>query len=146
SLRKEMRALADLGVPAVMLFGIPSHKDARGSGADARDGVVQVALRNVRDEVGDALVLMADTCLDEYTDHGHCGLLTPAGDVDSDATVERYAAIAVAQATAGAHVVAPSGMMDGQVAAIRSALDGAGFTDVAILAYSAKYASAFYGP
>src|SRR3954454_9772086 len=146
SLRKEARALADLGVPAVMLFGIPAEKDARGSQADAADGVVQVALRTLRDEVGDGTVLMSDLCLDEYTDHGHCGLLAPDGEVDNDATLERYAAIAVAQASAGAHVVAPSGMMDGQVAAIRAALDGAGFSDVAILAYAAKYASAFYGP
>src|SRR3954466_4781343 len=146
SLRKEVRALADLGVPAVILFGIPATKDPIGSQADDPDGVVQIALRNLRDEVGDSLVLMADDCLDEYTDHGHCGLLTDSGEVDNDATLERYAAIAVAQATAGAHLVAPSGMMDGQVAAIRSALDGSGFTDVGILAYSAKYASAFYGP
>jgi porphobilinogen synthase len=141
-----VRALADLGIPAVMLFGIPSHKDARGSGADARDGVVQIALRNLRDEVGDDMVLMADNCLDEYTDHGHCGVLTAAGVVDNDATIERYARAALAQAEAGAHVIAPSGMMDGQVGAIRQALDGGGHTDVAILAYSAKYASALYGP
>ena len=115
SLRKEVRALADLGVPAVILFGIPSRKDPNGSGADAPDGVVQVALRNLRDEVGDSLVLMADDCLDEYTDHGHCGLLTDDGEVDNDATLERYASIAIAQAEAGADVVAPSGMMDGQV-------------------------------
>jgi len=146
SLRKEVRALADLGVPAVILFGIPARKDGRGSGADDRDGVVQVALRNLREEVGDALVLMTDDCLDEYTDHGHCGILTAAGAVDNDATLERYASIAVAQAAAGADVVAPSGMMDGQVAAIRGALDGAGFADTAILAYAAKYASALYGP
>ena len=146
SLRKEVRALADLGVPAVMLFGVPSEKDARGSQADATDGVVQVALRTLRDEVGDTLVLMADACLDEYTDHGHCGLLTPAGEVDNDATLDRYATIAVAQATAGVDVVAPSGMMDGQVAAIRAARDGTGHEHVAILAYSAKYASALYGP
>src|SRR5256886_7178467 len=141
SLRKEVHALADLGVPAVILFGVPATKDARGSGADDPDGVVQVALRHLRDEVGDALVLMADDCLDEYTDHGHCGLLTANGEVDNDSTLARYADIAVAQAAAGAEVVAPSGMMDGQVGAIRAALDGAGFTDVAILAYSAKYAS-----
>ncbi len=146
SLRKEVRVLADLGVPAVMLFGIPSRKDARGSQADAADGVVQVALRTLREEIGDSLVLMADDCLDEYTDHGHCGLLTPAGEVDNDATLDRYATIAVAQAAAGVDVVAPSGMMDGQVGAIRAALDGTGHTDVAILAYSAKYASALYGP
>jgi porphobilinogen synthase len=146
SLRKEVRALADLGVPAVIVFGVPAHKDATGSSADARDGVVQVALRNLRDEVGEELVLMADDCLDEYTDHGHCGILDDHQSVDNDATLERYAAIAIAQAEAGADVVAPSGMMDGQVAAIRDALDSSGYPDVAILAYSAKYASALYGP
>jgi porphobilinogen synthase len=146
SLRKEVRALADLGVPAVILFGVPAVKDARGSGADAADGVVQVALRNLRDEVGDALVLVTDDCLDEYTDHGHCGLLTDAGEVDNDSTLDRYASIAVAQADAGADVIAPSGMMDGQVAAIRTALDDSAHADTAILAYAAKYASVFYGP
>jgi porphobilinogen synthase len=146
SVRKEARVLADLGVPAVILFGVPAHKDPAGSAADDPGGVVQVALKNLRDEVGDRLVLMADNCLDEYTDHGHCGLLTPAGDVDNDATLERYAAIAVAQADAGADVTAPSGMMDGQVAAIRAALDDTGHGDTAILAYAAKYASALYGP
>lgn len=146
SLRKEVRVLADLGIPAVMLFGVPAHKDARGSQADAPDGVVQVALRTLREEVGDSMVLMADDCLDEYTDHGHCGLLTGDGEVDNDATLERYASIAVAQAGAGADVVAPSGMMDGQVGVIRAALDRAGFSQVAILAYAAKYASALYGP
>ncbi|MDQ1519756.1 MAG: porphobilinogen synthase [Actinomycetota bacterium] len=146
SLRKEVRALADLGVPAVILFGIPAHKDARGSAADDPDGVVQVALRHLRDETGDTLVLMADNCLDEYTDHGHCGILTAEGEVDNDATLERYASIAVAQAEAGVDVVAPSGMMDGQVAAIRRALDGAGHESTTILAYAAKYASALYGP
>src|SRR5215831_2728378 len=123
SLRKEVHALADLGIPAVILFGVPATKDARGSGADAADGVVQVALRNLRDEVGESIVLMADDCLDEYTDHGHCGLLTDAGEVDNDATLARYAEIAIAQADAGADVIAPSGMMDGQVGAIRDALD-----------------------
>ncbi|HUF84442.1 MAG TPA: porphobilinogen synthase [Acidimicrobiia bacterium] len=146
SLRKEVRALADLGLPAVILFGIPARKDATGSQADARDGVVQTALRNLRDEVGDDLVLIADDCLDEYTDHGHCGVLTAAGEVDNDATLERYAQIAVSQAEAGADVVAPSGMMDGQVGAIRVALDSSNHADTAILAYSAKYASALYGP
>jgi porphobilinogen synthase len=146
SLRKEVRALADLGVPAVILFGIPAAKDAVGSGADHADGVVQVALRNLRDEVGEEVVLMADDCLDEFTDHGHCGLLTAAGEVDNDATLERYASIAISQADAGADVVAPSGMMDGQVGAIRGALDHSGHTDTAILAYAAKYASVFYGP
>ena len=146
SLRKEVRELAGLGVPAVMLFGIPAVKDARGSGADAPDGVVQQAVRNLRDEVGDAMVLMTDDCLDEFTDHGHCGVLTADGAVDNDATLERYASIALSQAAAGVDIVAPSGMMDGQVGAIRAALDGGGFADVAILAYSAKYASALYGP
>ena len=146
SLRKEVRALADLGVPAVILFGVPAEKDASGSGADAVDGVVQIALRNLREEVGDSVVLMADDCLDEYTDHGHCGILTSSGEVDNDATLERYAAIAVAQADAGADVIAPSGMMDGQVGAIRGALDLAGHPDVAILAYAVKFASALYGP
>jgi porphobilinogen synthase len=146
SLRKEVRGLAELGVPAVMLFGVPAHKDARGSQADARDGVVQLALRQLRDEVGDALLLMVDTCLDEYTDHGHCGIVTPGGDIDNDATLDRYASIAIAQADAGADVVAPSGMMDGQVGAIRAALDETGHATTAILAYAAKYASALYGP
>ncbi len=146
SLTKEVRVLAGLGVPAVVLFGVPAVKDERGSGADDRDGVVQTALRALRDEVADELVLIADTCLDEYTDHGHCGVLAPDGSVDNDATLERYAAAAVSQADAGAAVVAPSGMMDGQVGAIRAALDAAGHADTAILAYSAKYASALYGP
>jgi porphobilinogen synthase len=146
SLRKEVRALADLGIPAVILFGVPARKDANGSGADAADGVVQVALRSLRDEVGDDLVLLADDCLDEYTDHGHCGIVTPDGDVDNDATIERYAQIAVSQADAGADVIAPSGMMDGQVGAIRTALDASGHDEIAVLAYSAKYASALYGP
>ena len=146
SLRKEVRALCDLGVPAVMLFGVPAYKDARGSQADAPDGVMQVALRNLRDEVGDSLALMVDDCLDEYTDHGHCGLVAANGEVDNDATLERYAAIAVAQAGAGADVISPSGMMDGQVGAIRAALDETGHESTPILAYAAKYASALYGP
>jgi porphobilinogen synthase len=146
SLRKEVAALAALGVPGVILFGVPARKDAVGSEAWNPDGIVQVALRDLRDEVGDRLVLMADCCLDEYTDHGHCGVLTPEGDVDNDATIELYARAAVAQADAGAHVVAPSGMMDGQVGAIRAALDASGHVGTAILAYSAKYASALYGP
>src|SRR3954453_3514781 len=146
SLRKEVRELAGLGIPAVILFGIPARKDAQGSEAWNRDGIVQAALRDLRDEVGESLVLMADLCLDEYTDHGHCGVLLPNGSVDNDATVELYARTALAQAEAGADVVAPSGMMDGQVAAIRAALDGDGRNDVAILAYAAKYASALYGP
>ena len=146
SLRAEVRELAALGIPAVILFGVPAHKDAVGSSAHDRDGVMQVALRNLRDDHGDDIVLMADTCLDEYTDHGHCGVIDDHGEVDNDATLERYGAIAVAQAAAGAQVLAPSGMMDGQVAAIRDALDDAGHAGASILAYSAKYASALYGP
>lgn len=146
SLRKEVAALRDLGVPAVVLFGVPATKDATGSGACAADGIVQVALRDLRDEVGDDVVLIADLCVDEYTDHGHCGVLTDTGEVDNDATLEIYAEAAVAQATAGADIVAPSGMMDGQVMAIRDALDDEGFEQVSILAYAAKYASALYGP
>jgi porphobilinogen synthase len=146
SLRKEVAELAALGVPAVILFGVPAHKDAEGSEAWNPEGIVQLALCDVRDEVGDELVVMADCCLDEYTDHGHCGVLTPEGTVDNDATVALYARAAVAQADAGAHVIAPSGMMDGQVGAIRAALDDAGHSGIAILAYSAKYASALYGP
>jgi porphobilinogen synthase len=146
SVRKAAAEAAQAGVGGVILFGIPEVKDARGSGADDPNGIVQLALADVGAEVGDALVVMADLCLDEYTDHGHCGLLTAEGDVDNDATLERYASIALAQAAAGADVVGPSGMMDGQVAAIRSALDGGGYPDVAIMAYSAKYASSFYGP
>ena len=146
SLRKAAAEAVDAGVGGLILFGIPAAKDDRGSAADDPQGVVQVAMADLVAEVGDATVLMSDLCLDEYTDHGHCGLLTADGDVDNDATLERYASIAVAQAAAGSHVVAPSGMMDGQVAAIRAALDGAGFAHVAILAYAAKYASAFYGP
>ncbi len=146
SVRAESDALAKLGVPALMLFGVPAEKDPTGSGADDPDGVVQTALRNLRDDFGDDVVLIADACLDEFTDHGHCGVLTEGGDVDNDATLRRYASIAVTLADAGAHVVAPSGMMDGQVGAIRAALDAAGHLDVAILAYSSKYASALYGP
>src|SRR5450755_3009762 len=146
SLRKSAAEAVDAGVGGLILFGIPAVKDSRGSAADDPGGIVQLALRDLAAEVGHDTVLMADLCLDEYTDHGHCGLLTTAGEVDNDATLERYASIAVAQASAGAHVVAPSGMMDGQVAAIRSALDAGGFSEVAICAYSAKYASAFYGP
>ncbi len=146
SLRAEVTALAGLGVRGVILFGIPAHKDSTGSGAYDPQGIVQVALDDLRSEVGDDVVVMADLCIDEYTDHGHCGVLDERGDVDNDATLEIYARAAVAQAVAGAQVVAPSGMMDGQVAAIRAALDHAGFLDVAIMAYSAKYASALYGP
>ena len=146
SLRAEVSALRDLGVPAVILFGVPGRKDAVGSEAWNPDGVVQVALQDLRDEVGDDMVLMADLCVDEYTDHGHCGVLDGHGSVDNDATLELYARAAVAQADAGADVTAPSGMMDGQVAAIRSALDDSGHLDTVILAYAAKYASALYGP
>jgi porphobilinogen synthase len=146
SLVKEVRELASLGVPGVILFGVPARKDAEGSEAWNPDGIVQVALRDLRDEVGDATVLMADLCLDEYTSHGHCGLLDANGEPDNDATLELYGQVAIAQADAGADVVAPSGMMDGQVAAIRWALDGAGHSQAAILAYAAKYASALYGP
>jgi porphobilinogen synthase len=146
SLRKAVAEAVGAGVGGLVLFGVPAVKDATGSGADDPDGVVQVALRDAVAEVGDAAVVMADLCLDEYTDHGHCGVLTDSGEVDNDATLQRYASIAVAQASAGAQLVAPSGMMDGQVAAIRTALDGAGFADVGVMAYSAKYASAFYGP
>ncbi len=146
SLRKELAALAGLGIPGVILFGVPASKDAEGSGAWDPEGIVQLALADAREEVGDDLVVMADLCLDEYTDHGHCGVVRPDGTVDNDATLELYARAAVAQARAGAAVVAPSGMMDGQVAAIRAALDDDGHTEVAILAYAAKFASALYGP
>ena len=146
SLRKAAHEAVEAGVGGLIVFGIPAVKDARGSGADDPAGIVQLAVADLVAEVGDATVVMTDLCLDEYTDHGHCGLLTADGDVDNDATLERYASAAVAQARAGSQVIAPSGMMDGQVAAIRSALDGAGFSATPILAYSAKYASAFYGP
>jgi porphobilinogen synthase len=146
SLRKEVAELAALGVPGVILFGVPATKDAEGSGAWDHDGIVQVALRDLRDDVGDELVLIADLCVDEYTDHGHCGVLDDHGQVDNDATLDLYAQAAVAQAEAGADITAPSGMMDGQVLAIREALDDEGFEQVAILAYAAKYASALYGP
>ena len=146
TLRKEVARLRDLAIPAVMLFGVPASKDATGSQAWHPDGIVQQALRDLRDDAGDELVVMADLCLDEYTDHGHCGVVRDDGTVDNDATVELYAKVAVAQAGAGAAVCAPSGMMDGQVAAIRAALDGSGHDDVAILAYAAKFASALYGP
>jgi len=142
----EAKRLASLGVPALILFGVPAAKDARGSGASDPDGIVQRALAAVGGAVGGDVVVMADLCLDEYTDHGHCGIVRPDGTVDNDATLVRYAEVAVAQARAGADVVAPSGMMDGQVGAIRRALDGAGYPETAILAYAAKYASALYGP
>ena len=146
SLRKAAAEAVAAGLGGIILFGIPAAKDARGSGADDPAGIVQLALADVLAEVGDDLVVMTDLCLDEYTDHGHCGLLTATGEVDNDATLERYASAALAQARAGSQVVAPSGMMDGQVAAIRAALDGGGYEQVPVLAYSAKYASAFYGP
>jgi porphobilinogen synthase len=146
SLRKEVAELAVLGIPGIVLFGVPAAKDDIGSGAFDPDGIVQLALADLRGEVGDEVVLIADLCVDEYTTHGHCGVLTASGEVDNDATLEVYAKAALAQATAGADVVAPSGMMDGQVGAIRAALDGAGHTSTAILAYAAKYASALYGP
>lgn len=146
SLRAAAVEAAELGLGGIMLFGVPTTKDAVGSGAVDPRGILNVALADVSAEVGDALPVMADLCLDEFTDHGHCGVLDARGAVDNDATLEVYAEMARAQAAAGADVVAPSGMMDGQVGVIRSALDGAGATDVAVLAYSAKYASAFYGP
>jgi porphobilinogen synthase len=146
SVRKAAADAVHAGVGGLILFGIPAVKDGRGSAADDAAGIVQLALGDLAADLGTDTVLMADLCLDEYTDHGHCGILTPDGEVDNDATLERYAAIAVAQARAGAHIVAPSGMMDGQVGAIRSALDAAGFPNTAICAYSAKFASAFYGP
>ena len=151
SVREEVKALAGMGVRAVILFGVPTIKDSIGSQAFDPEGIVQHSLRDLTADLGDSVVLMADLCVDEYTDHGHCGVLDgPAGDpntsVDNDATLDVYARIAIAQADAGAHVVAPSGMMDGQVGAIRAALDGAGHKNVAILAYSAKYASGLYGP
>jgi len=146
SLVVETKRLASLGIGAVVLFGVPAHKDAVGSGASDRDGIVQVALAELRGALGDEVMLIADLCLDEYTDHGHCGVLDGRGGVDNDTTLVRYGEIAVAQATAGAHLVAPSGMMDGQVSAIRGALDAAGHNETAILAYAAKYASALYGP
>lgn len=146
SLVAEVVQLRDLGVRAVILFGVPEHKDEVGSGAYDPKGIVQVALRRLRETIGDDVVLMADLCVDEYTSHGHCGIVGAHGDVDNDATLEIYCQAAIAQANAGAHVVAPSGMMDGQVGAIRNALDDAGHSEVAIMAYSAKYASALYGP
>ncbi|WP_260867619.1 porphobilinogen synthase [Streptomyces sp. SAJ15] len=146
SLRKAAREAADAGVGGLMLFAVPERKDATGSEAFRPDGILQRAIRETVDEVGDETVVMSDVCLDEFTDHGHCGLLTPDGRVDNDATVDAYAAMAVLHAEAGVRAVGPSGMMDGQVGAIRRALDEAGHPDVAILAYTAKYASAFYGP
>ncbi|MYT40557.1 porphobilinogen synthase [Streptomyces sp. SID8356] len=148
TLRKAAVEAVTAGVSGIMLFGVPedAKKDARGTAGTDPDGILQVALRAVREEVGDDLVVMSDLCLDEYTDHGHCGVLTDDGRVDNDATLERYAEMAQVQADAGAHVVGPSGMMDGQVGVIRDALDQTGHEDVSILAYTAKYSSAFYGP
>ncbi|MBW0103408.1 porphobilinogen synthase [Pseudonocardia sp. KRD291] len=146
SLRKAVAEAAGAGIAGVMLFGVPARHDATGSAALDPDGVLNAALRDVRSEVGDDIVVMSDLCLDEFTDHGHCGLLDEQGRVDNDATLDVYARMGVAQADAGAHMVGPSGMMDGQVAVIRAALDAAGHTDTGILAYTAKYASAFYGP
>lgn len=146
TLRKAAVEAVTAGVGGVMVFGVPERKDAVGSAGVDPDGVLNVALRDLRAELGDATVIMADTCLDEFTDHGHCGVLDDRGRVDNDATLAVYAEMAVAQAEAGAHLLGPSGMMDGQVAAIRQALDLAGHTDTGILAYTAKYTSAFYGP
>jgi porphobilinogen synthase len=146
SLLEVAKRSASVGIPAVVVFGVPERKDATGSGAWDPDGIAQRALGELRGSLGDEIVIAADLCLDEYTDHGHCGVLASDGTVDNDATLDLYGRVAIAQADAGAHVVAPSGMMDGQVAAIRTALDGAGHAEVGILAYSAKYASCFYGP
>ncbi|MDH6286708.1 porphobilinogen synthase [Rhodococcus opacus] len=148
SLRRAATEAVEAGLGGLMLFGVPrpDDKDAEGSGASDPDGILNRGLRWLAGEVGDATVIMADTCLDEFTDHGHCGVLDESGAVDNDLTLQRYVDMAVAQAEAGAHLLGPSGMMDGQVAAIRKALDDAGYTDVGQLAYSAKYASAFYGP
>ncbi|MGH3735475.1 MAG: porphobilinogen synthase [Micromonosporaceae bacterium] len=146
SLRKAAVEAVEAGVGGLMLFGVPAQRDAVGSGGTDPDGILNVALRDLSSELGDATVLMSDLCLDEFTDHGHCGVLDASGSVDNDATLERYAEMALAQATAGAHVLGPSGMMDGQVGVVRAALDEAGFTQVSQLAYSVKYASAYYGP
>ncbi|HLS44474.1 MAG TPA: porphobilinogen synthase [Ornithinicoccus sp.] len=148
SLRRAATEAVEAGVAGLMVFGVPSpeHKDAAGSWGTRAEGILNLALEDLRSEVGDAAVVMSDLCLDEFTDHGHCGVLDDRGRVDNDATLERYAEMAVVQARAGAHVVGPSGMMDGQVAVVRQALDDAGFQDVAVLAYTAKYASAYYGP
>lgn len=146
SLRRAVGEAAEVGIGGVMLFGIPAHRDARGSAADDPRGVLNLATRAVVEEVGDELVVQTDLCLDEFTDHGHCGVLDSNGGVDNDATLERYRSMALAQADAGSAILGLSGMMDGQVAAVRDSLDSAGYEDTAILAYSAKYASAFYGP
>jgi porphobilinogen synthase len=146
TLRKAAADAVAAGVGGIMIYGVPVRKDATGTGGTDPEGILNTAIRDVVAEVGDELVVMADLCLDEFTDHGHCGVLAADGTVDNDATLDRYAAMAVSQAEAGVHMVGPSGMMDGQVAAIRAALDRAGHTSVSVLAYSAKYASAFYGP
>jgi len=146
SLRKIAADAVQAGVGGLMLFGVPSRRDAVGSGGTDPDGILNVAIRDVVAEVGDATVVMSDLCLDEFTSHGHCGVLAADGSVDNDATLQRYAEMALAQAAAGAHVLGASGMMDGQVGVVRRALDAGGYTDVALLAYAAKYASAFYGP
>lgn len=146
SLRSAAVEAAEAGIGGVMLFGVPAVRDARGSGADDPQGILNVATEALAAEVGDALVVQTDLCLDEFTDHGHCGVLAADGSVDNDATLERYASMALAQARAGSQLLGLSGMMDGQVAVIRQALDAEGFTDTLILAYAAKYASAFYGP
>ncbi|GAB2757506.1 porphobilinogen synthase [Salinifilum aidingensis] len=146
SLRRAAVDAVDAGVGGLMLFGVPAERDAEGSAALDPDGVLNAALRDLRSEVGEDTVLMADLCLDEFTDHGHCGVLDGSGAVDNDRTLELYAEMGVVQAQSGAHVVSPSGMMDGQVGVIREALDSRGFTDTSVLAYSAKFASAFYGP
>ncbi|BDZ64792.1 porphobilinogen synthase [Agromyces mangrovi Wang et al. 2018] len=146
SVRRAVTDAAEAGVGGVMLFGVPEVRDARGSGATDPEGILNVATRVVREEAGDALVVQTDLCLDEFTDHGHCGLLDANGVVDNDATLERYAEMGLQQARAGSQLLGLSGMMDGQVAAVREALDTAGHTDTALLAYSGKYASAFYGP
>lgn len=144
--RKAVAEAVSLGLGGVMLFGVPEHKDATGSGGLDPDGILNVAIRDAVSEAGDDLLVMSDLCLDEFTDHGHCGVLDSQGRVDNDATLELYAEMGVAQATAGAHVVGPSGMMDGQVGVVRSALDAAGFIDTVILSYAVKYSSAFFGP
>ncbi|MEI8148114.1 MAG: porphobilinogen synthase [Actinomycetes bacterium] len=146
SLLAEVRELYHRGVRSLILFGVPNSKDELGSGAYDANGIAQVALREIRSEFGDSMVIMSDLCLDEYTSHGHCGVVRADGSVDNDATLELYVRTALAQVEAGAHVVAPSGMMDGQVGAIRQGLDGAGYLDTVILAYAAKYASGLYGP
>ena len=146
SLRRAAADAAETGIGGVMLFGIPEVRDADGSGADDPEGILNVATEAIAAEVGDALVVQTDLCLDEFTDHGHCGVLGPSGAVDNDATLDRYRSMALAQARAGSQLLGLSGMMDGQVAAIREALDTEGFQDTLLLAYSAKYASAFYGP